>query len=125
MDPRCPKQLQELPKSWCPVAVIRLKALRKAGGTLTEEEEAKLPGCPYAIDHQQANFCLFNWLEKYNEPLSYFEIASALNISEDEVKEIEKRAIEKIKDTDTIKELNKLFEGERKVDVKSLETYYD
>jgi hypothetical protein len=46
MDERCPRRLEEMPDSWCPLAVMRLKAIRNAGRELSEEEEALLPGVP-------------------------------------------------------------------------------
>ena len=44
MDQRCPRKLDELPCEFCPLAVLRLKALRNSDKEFTEDEEAKLPG---------------------------------------------------------------------------------
>ena len=41
MDCRCPRKLKQLPRAWCPLAVLKLKALRNAERELTEEEENK------------------------------------------------------------------------------------
>ena len=107
MDKRCPKQLEELPDSWCPLAVQRLKALRHADKELTEEEEALLPGCPWAVNHQLANYCFFNMIHNFlpDNTLSDMEIAHFCSISVDVVKKIEKKSISKIRDTSIFKEV--------------------
>jgi hypothetical protein len=115
MDKRCPRQLSELPDTWCPLAVQRLKALRHAGRELTEEEEAKLPGCPWAINHQLANYCFFKFLEDSlpdNKNLSEMEIAHYCSISTDTVKKTEKKAIEKIRKSEYFKEIIDTYDGE-------------
>jgi hypothetical protein len=96
MDNRCPRQLEEVPDTWCPLAVLRLKSIRNAGQELSEEEEAKLPGCPWAVDHQLANYCFF----KYIKAPSDMEIASLLNVSTETVKKIEKIALGKMREDD-------------------------
>lgn len=106
MDIRCPRKLEELPCSSCPLAVLRLKALRNSPVELSEEEEAKLPGCPYALQHQLSNYCFFNYVKDYleNSP-SDKEIAHMTNVSVETIKSVEKMAIEKIKEFELIKEL--------------------
>lgn len=107
MDKRCPRQLNELPDTWCPLAVQRLKALRHAGKELSEEEEALLPGCPWAVNHQLANYCFFNMIHEFlpEKTLSDMEIAHFCSISIDSVKKIEKGSISKIRDTSVFKEV--------------------
>jgi hypothetical protein len=106
MDSRCPRKLAELPCEFCPLAVLRLKALRNSPVELSEEEEAKLPGCPWAINHQMSNYCFFAYIKDYLDvPPSDKEIAHMNNISVNTVKEIESRALEKIKDMDIIKDI--------------------
>lgn len=113
MDSRCPLELECQPDSWCPLAVMRLKAMRNAGRPLTEEEEAKLPGCPWAINHQLANYCFFNYMSKYmDKNLSDKEMASLMEISEEEVKVIQQNAFKKMKDSKAFKELIENFKGE-------------
>ena len=56
MDKRCPRHLEVFPDSWCPQAVMRLKAIRNASKELTEQEEAKMVGCPWAINNQCSNY---------------------------------------------------------------------
>lgn len=107
MDPRCPRKLDELPCEFCPLAVLRLKALRNSDSEYTEEDEAKLPGCPWAINHQMSNYCFFNYLKDYlNDAPSDKEIAHMNNISLETVKKIEKEAINKIKELDIIRNLD-------------------
>jgi len=108
MDDRCPLKLSEQPDRFCPLAVQRLKALRYAGRELTEEEEALLPGCPWAISHQLANYCFFNYISQYptdKKSASDMEVAHLCNLSIDTVKHIEKNSIKKLKETDDLKEI--------------------
>lgn len=114
MDSRCPRILKSLPDEWCPLAVMRLRAIRTAGRELSEEEESKLPGCPWAVNHQLANYCFFKYIKNYSseKPPSDVEIASLNCISIDTVKKVEKSAIAKIRDTDNIKALKESMEGE-------------
>jgi hypothetical protein len=99
MDKRCPRRLEEMPDSWCPLAVMRLKAIRNAGRELTEEEEALLPGCPWAVDHQLAHYCFFKYLSEFtsDKQVSDIELAALLNVSVDTVKKIEKSALTKMR----------------------------
>lgn len=107
MDERCPRRLKEMPDSWCPLAVMRLKAIRNAGRELTEEEEALLPGCPWAVDHQLAHYCFFEYLSKYTseKSISDIELAALLNVSIDTIKKIEKTALVKMREHPTFAEL--------------------
>ncbi len=106
MDPRCPRKLDELPCEYCPLAVLRLKSLRNNEKELTEEEEALLPGCVWAVNHQMSNYCFFNYTANYlNKPPSDKEIAHMNNVSIEVVKETAKQALEKIKEFKLIKHL--------------------
>jgi hypothetical protein len=108
MDPRCPRKLECHPDSWCPLAVLRLKALRNAGAELSEEEESKMPGCPWAVNHQLANYCFFKYASDFLDPdntPSDSEIAHFNNVSQDTVKKTIKKAISKGKEVTGIKEL--------------------
>jgi len=107
MDPRCPRKLDNLICEYCPLAVLRLKALRNSPDELTEEQEAKLPGCPWSIAHQLSNYCFFNYVKDYlSEVPSDKEIAHMNNVSVETVKKIESKAMEKIKEMDIIKDMN-------------------
>jgi hypothetical protein len=114
MDPRCPRALEVLPNEWCPLAVMRLRAIRTAGRELTEDEESKLPGCPWAVNHQLANYCFFKYIKDFagDKPPSDMEIASLNCISVDAVKKAEKSALTKIRETDQFQELKESLNGE-------------
>lgn len=107
MDKRCPRRLENMPDSWCPLAVLRLKAIRNAGRELSEDEEALLPGCPWAVDHQLAHYCFFEYLTKYTteKSVSDIELAALLNVSVDTVKKIEKGALTKMRDHKSFSDL--------------------
>lgn len=107
MDSRCPRNLEEMPDSWCPLAVLRLKAIRNAGRELTEEEEALLPGCPWAIDHQLAHYCFFKYLTEYTseKSVSDIELAALLNVSVETIKKIEKTALTKMREHKSFSDL--------------------
>ena len=126
MDHRCPRSLKTLPHSWCPLAVLRLKAIRNAGKELSEEEEEKLPGCPWAVNHQLANYCFFKYVEDYmpEKQLSDTDIASLNCISVDTVKKTEKNAIAKIKADEEMKELKKQHDNESIINEKDLDQEY-
>lgn len=114
MDRRCPRALKAMPGEWCPLAVLRLRAIRTAGRELTEEEEAKLPGCPWAVNHQLANYCFFKYIQEYSgeKPPSDVEVASLNCMSVDAVKKTEKTALTKIRDTEQFKDLKESLDGE-------------
>ena len=114
MDKRCPRALENLPDAWCPLAVMRLRAIRTAGRELTEEEESKLPGCPWAVNHQLANYCFFKYIKEFSgdKPPSDIEVASLNCMSVEAVKKTEKVALGKIRDTEQFKDLKESMEGE-------------
>lgn len=107
MDKRCPRQLEDMPETWCPLAVLRLKHIRNAGRELTEEEESKLPGCPWAVDHQMSNYCFFKYLSEFAEDKtpSDIELAALLNVSVETVKKIEKTALAKLREHQSFRDL--------------------
>lgn len=112
MDKRCPRRLDNMPENWCPLAVLRLKAIRNAGRELTEEEESKLPGCQWAIDHQLAHYCFFKYLLDFasDKTVSDIELAALLNVSVDTIKKIEKSGLQKMRDNELISSIK--TEGE-------------
>lgn len=109
MDSRCPRRIDNMPDNWCPLAVLRLKAIRNAGRELNEEEEAKLPGCPWAVDHQLAHYCFFKYLSEFasDKSVSDIELAALLNVSVDTVKKIEKAALTKMREHKSFSSLKK------------------
>lgn len=114
MDRRCPRSLECMPDSFCPLAVMRLRAIRTADHELTEEEESTLPGCPWAVNHQLANYCFFKYIKEYStdKPPSDTEIASLNCITVDTVKKTEKSALSKIRATEQFKTLKEDLNGE-------------
>jgi hypothetical protein len=114
MDNRCPRALECMPENWCPLAVMRLKAIRMAGRELTEDEESKLQGCPWGVNHQLANYCFFKYIKEYasDKPPSDVEIASLNGISIDTVKKTEKIALAKIRETKEFSSLKEAMNGE-------------
>lgn len=116
MDKRCPRQLEAMPDTFCPLAVQRLKALRHAGRELTEEEESRLPGCPYAVNHQLANYCFFKLAETYipdGRGFSDMEVAHFLNVSMDTIKKVEKKAVQRMRESATFKEIIDIYDGDQ------------
>ena len=111
MDSRCPKKLSAFPESWCDFAVMRLKAIRNTGKELTEEDEAKLVGCPWAISNQCSNYCFFQYVDTDlpERTLSDIEVAGLLNISVDTVRKVEKNGIEKLQNDVDIQEYGSDF----------------
>jgi hypothetical protein len=114
MDKRCPRSLKEMPTEWCPLAVMRLRAIRTAGKELSEEEEATLPGCPWAVNHQLANYCFFQYIQNYSgdKAPSDIEIASLNCMSVEAVRKTEKTALSKIRETKQFKSLKEDLNGE-------------
>lgn len=106
MDARCPRKLTHLPCEFCPLAVLRLKALRNNEDELSEEDEAKLPGCPWSVNHQMSNYCFFSYISEYlYEPPSDKEIAHMNNVSVETVKQLTDQAMSKIREMKLIKDL--------------------
>ena len=93
---------------------MRLKAIRMAGRELTEDEESKLQGCPWGVNHQLANYCFFKYIKEYasDKPPSDVEIASLNGISIDTVKKTEKIALAKIRETKEFSSLKEAMNGE-------------
>lgn len=119
MDKRCPRQLNCSPDTFCPLAVQRLKALRHAGRELSEEEISLLPGCPWAINHQLANYCVFKFYEEFMEDgksISEMEVAHYNSISVESVRKIEKRAIQKLREAPIFKEIADIHSGDKIMD---------
>lgn len=114
MDCRCPRALKEMPDSFCPLAVTRLRAIRTAGRELTEEEENTLPGCIWAVNSQTANYCFFKYVDELaaEQTLSDVEVAALNCLSVETVKKVEKEAMTKIRNREEFANLRKNLEGE-------------
>ena len=114
MDKRCPRKLEVLPDAWCPLAVQRLKAQRHADHELTEEEEAKLPGCKFAVASQTANYCFFRLIKNHmpdSRQLSSIEIAHLNGVSVETVHKIEKKALVKIRQSKPFEDIDKQYDN--------------
>lgn len=113
MDARCPRQLKDMPESYCPLAVTRLRAIRTAGRELSEEEENALPGCQWAVNSQMANYCFFKYIDEFagESTLSDVEVAALNCLSVETVKKIEKEAMNKIRNREEFISLKKDLEG--------------
>lgn len=127
----CLLKLESLPSNWmhadktlkvCPLAVARLKHIRAAvatkGKELSEAEEARLPGCPYAIRNQMCGYCFFIYEATLlnDTPPTDTEIAYMLDISVDCVRSTFETALAKSKSSDFVKELKEAMQGEVIVD---------
>lgn len=111
MDKRCPRNLEYLPESFCPLAVGRLKVLRHSEKELTEEEENKIGYCPYAVNHQMANYCFFKLIAEHMPDTRNFtpvEIAHFTNLSVETVNKIEKQALKNIKKSESFSDIDSL-----------------
>ncbi len=126
MDDRCPRKLSKTPGKWCELAVMRLKAIRQAGRELSEEEESKLPGCPWAVNHQLANYCFFKYIKEYavDKPPTDVEIAALNCVSVETVKKTEKSALLKIRVADEFVNLKESLDGDLIVEERHLDADY-
>ncbi len=98
---------------------MRLKAIRNSGRTdLTEEEESKLPGCPFAVSHQLANYCFFKFSKDFmpEQPMSEMQIAHLNSISVETVKKTEKIAISKMKEVECFREMSDIYGTDKIMD---------
>ena len=123
MDNRCNRGLVGYPQAWCPLAVMRLKAMRNAGRELTEEEENKFPGCPWAINDQLSNYCFFSYMKDYSadKNITDPEMAAFLGVSQETVKKIEKVALIKMRNHDAFEEIVETYDGETIMEDSKLE----
>lgn len=126
MDDRCPRKLNRVPGKWCELAVMRLKAIRQAGKELSEQEEEKLPGCPWAVNHQLANYCFFKYIKDYamDKPPTDVEIAALNCISVDTVKKTEKNGLLKIRAAEEFVNLKQSLDGDLVVEERYLDQDY-
>lgn len=115
LDNRCPRRLKDFPETYCPLAVLRLKALRNAGRELTEIEENRLQGCSFSIAHQLSCYCFFKYMAYYypNKPLADIEIAHYNSVSLETVKKLSQHAITKMSQLKDFVEISETYDGER------------
>lgn len=123
---RCLLKLDDLPKYWssggqklhyCPLAVTRLKAIRSAraeGREITQEEEANLPGCPWAVKSQMSGYCwfVFEASQIPDSPMLDADISAVLDIPIDQVKQAGASSINKMQSDSQIKEIKSFLGSE-------------
>lgn len=129
MDNRCPRKLKDLPTSYCPLAVQRLKSIRHAGRELSEEEENALPGCVWAVSCQLANYCFFKFIQEFtpndDRLLSDIEIARYLSLSVDTVKKTEKKGLNRLKNNEIFEEIADIHKDERILDERHVDVEFE
>jgi hypothetical protein len=108
-ESRCPRQLDKLPDTWCPLGALRLKAIRTLGREPTEKEEAGLPGCKWAVSHQLSGYCWFKYESQYmpDSPPSDQEAAALLCLTPETIRKTSENAIEKIRKSKFVEDLKK------------------
>lgn len=99
--------------------------MRNADKEPSQEEEANLPGCPWAVDHQMSNYCFFKFIDQYagDKSLSDVEIAALNNISVETVKKTEKIAIAKMKGVEVFRSIKDISGPEEIISAKDDEDY--
>lgn len=128
MDSRCPRKLEHHPDSYCPLAVLRLKQLRQAGSELSEEEESKLSGCCWAVNHQMSCYCFFKYACDYldgNDTPSEVEIAHMNSLSVESVKKVYKDGLEKVKSSDMITQISEHYQDDEVIDNRDEDPEYE
>lgn len=108
MDKRCPLGLNCFPTQTCPLAIQRLKALEQVDGNASHVQEAKMPGCDWAVNDKDSNYCFFKYMHD-NEGKDHptIEIAEKLLITQAAVYSGLNRAVSKVKESDIVKDLKK------------------
>lgn len=76
----CPRRLEGLPDSPCPLALERIHAI-----TSQKDKKAKdvdnLPGCPWYCTSAESNFCFFSQVDTDTGPYSDEDIAAHLSLT--------------------------------------------
>ena len=107
VDKRCPRGLKVYPKeeSFCKLAVLELKKLRNSQEPISENEHSF---CPWFVNSQSAYYCFWVYMQKVldtRKQMSETEMAHLLCTDVNDIKNIEKDALKKIKDTELYYEL--------------------
>lgn len=123
---KCPRKLDQPPGTWCHLGALRMKALRSLVNEPSQEEEAGLPGCPYAISHQFSNYCWFKYESEHmkDESCSDQEAAALLGLSTETVKKTADMALDKLRKSNYVADLKKHHGKDPIVDDSSLEDIY-
>lgn len=90
----CPRKLNNLPDSPCPLALMRLELLRSG-----KRESPELPGCPYAITERQHNYCFWSLADSDDfGPMTTKEICKSLSLTSAQIEKAEKSAIKTLQE---------------------------
>lgn len=117
MDPRCPRRLRDYPTEYCPLAVMRIRAIRGSPKEPTEQEEAGMPGCSFFALHQSSCYCWFKFARDYMRPdMSHMEIAHLLCLSTDTVRGLEETAFLRAQNSELVEDLYDQHGTERILD---------
>jgi len=109
MNKRCPRKLKCFPSAPCPLAVQRLRGLKKASKNVSYTQEAKVKGCNWYIADKDSNYCFFKYIhDNEGEDHSTIIISEKLNITQAAVYSSLNRAIEKLKKTPLYTYLKKM-----------------
>lgn len=119
----CPRQLNSPPDAICKQGLERAQWTRDNVGYLSFEEKTA-PGCPWGILSDDADcYCFFKLMQnKDGQVFTEEEIAYRLGLSKQQIAQSMERAIQKLKDTEAIKDIAELhrqgglFTGYEEVD---------
>ncbi len=115
MDKRCPRKLKTFPHSPCPLAVQKLRGLKRTSKNISYTKEAKIEGCDWYIADQDAHYCFFKYIfDNEGEMHSIIAIAEKLNITQAAVYSSFNRAVAKLKKTKLYNFLKKIHQSYHK-----------
>ena len=120
---KCPRKLDSLPETWCPLGALRMKAIRSLGREPTQSEEAGLPGCPWAISHQFSGYCWFKYESEYmsDSTPSDQEAAALLGLTPETIRKTSDQALDKVRNSKFVHDLKKQYGTNPIVDDSSIE----
>lgn len=95
----CPARLNNRPADPCPRALERIYAIQSEGPRSKIDQDT-LPGCPWAVNSAQHQYCFWNLAAELDEPLSDREICSLLGISQQTLDKTLQSAILKLQALD-------------------------
>jgi hypothetical protein len=112
---QCPYRTQRNEPS--PSAIERIHYLQSSGGKRIEVDT--LPGCSYAIDSVEHNYCFWVYAESLNLPVEDKEVRQLLCLTQIQIKEITENAINKLQN---IKD-NALMTEFKEILLEKIDTY--
>jgi len=93
----CPRKLSKIPDEPCPRALERIYAQQSDAGRSKSDPDA-LPGCPWALNSAEFNYCFWSYATQLDEPVPDREICNLLGISQQMLDKTLKSAISKLQD---------------------------